>query len=145
MKYIVMAALLMAGVAAHAQEPLKQQGAKAPVERLTPAQKADKLTATLGLTADQQVKVKAAYEEQEKMTNESKDKYKEKRDPESRKAWVQDIKATRDQFKASMKEALTPEQYKKWQALKTLKPTEAPKKAAKDDGRLNSGALSNEN
>lgn len=116
MKYIVMAALLMAGVATHAQEPIKGQSLKAPVERLTPAQRTEKLTESLALTADQQTKVKGLYEEQEKRSNDLREKYKGQRDEESRKARVQEMKDSREQFKTKMKDILTPDQYAKWQS-----------------------------
>nr|WP_322623003.1 hypothetical protein [uncultured Flavobacterium sp.] len=141
MKYIVMAALLMAGVATHAQEPLREQSLKTRTERLTPAQRADKLTESLGLTADQQTKVKVLLEEQEKSSSELREKYKGERDEASRKARVEAMKDSREQFKIKMKEILTPDQFTKWQSANENPRSEKLKSGATESRRLEQKAL----
>jgi hypothetical protein len=114
MKYLVMAAMLMAGAATYAQEPVMPQNMKTPAERVTPVQKAEKLSAQLGLNASQQVKVKALFEEQEKSMKATREKFKAQKDEASRNEMVQAMKENREKFNQGMKATLTEAQYAQW-------------------------------
>lgn len=142
MKYLVMAALLMAGAATYAQQPVEQQALRPRTEKLTPEQKAKKLTVNLGLSADQEVKVKGLYEDQEKVADQLKAKYKGAAVREDRTALMQDLKANREQFDVKMKEVLTVEQYTKWQSAKEHRLAKGLKEGAAQARPAKQGTLS---
>lgn len=141
MKYIVMAALLMAGVAAYAQQPIKNAAAQERMKKLTPEERAKNLTKRYGLSEEQEAKVKALYEEQDKATEEMRAKRKAEAVKEDREVLIQELKARREEFKTKMKDILTPEQYTKWQAEHESSRYESLKKQRTGEKALEKGTL----
>jgi periplasmic protein CpxP/Spy len=147
MRYIVMAALLMAGVATYAQEPVpvQKKPARERMKKLTAEERAKNLTTRLELSTEQEAKVKVLYEEQDKATDELKAKPRSGTAREDMTALVQELKASRQQFKVKMKDILTPEQYTKWQSENQNSRYESLKKQEAEEHKSDKAAVPPEN
>jgi protein CpxP len=126
MKKVVMALLLMAGVAGFAQEKpaTKPDAPKHKMDKgpkVTPEEQAKQIAKELSLDDAQQAKVKALYAEQEKKRAADIDvKKMEKGEQHDHAAMEARMKKENAAFDTKMKGILSKEQYTKWQAsLKT--------------------------
>jgi periplasmic protein CpxP/Spy len=126
MKHLVMAALLMTGVATFAQTAAKTEGTeltRPKKEKATPESQTKKLTEELGLDAKQQAKVKELFEQQAKAKEALKEQRKAAVDDTAKAEIKAKAKEDKEAFKAKMKTILTEEQYTKWSTFKTNKPS----------------------
>jgi protein CpxP len=126
MKHLVMAALLMTGIAAFAQTAAKTeetQLTQPKKEKATPETQTKRLTEELGLDAKQQVKVKELFEQQAKAKEELKEQRKAAVDETAKAELKAKAKADKEAFKAKMKAILTEEQYTKWSTFKVNTPS----------------------
>jgi hypothetical protein len=122
MKKFLLAALLITGMSTFAQEITKADFEQPKKEKLTPAERTQKLTTELGLDEKQQVKVKEVFIKQEKTNADLKQEYKAANDA-SKAAVREKIKNENVAFRASLKEILTKEQYTKWETSAKRKPS----------------------
>jgi len=124
MKKVVMAVLLMAGIAGVAQEKeVKPEGGHRPkMEKVTPEEQTKQLTKELGLDAGQQAKVKELYAQQEKQRAANKPAEGEKHD---HAAMEEKMKEENVAFEGKIKAILTADQYTKGQA--SVKNKKGPK------------------
>jgi|GEM_PF-3005091 len=125
MKHLLMAALMMTGVATFAQTAVKTENtalAKPKREKVTPELQTKKLTEELTLTAEQQVKVRALYEQEAQAKAVLKEERKAAVDEAAKEALKAKAKDDKEAFKAKMKEILTAEQFAKWKTFKAKQP-----------------------
>lgn len=126
MKHLLMAALMMTGVATFAQTAVpakKTELTKPKREKVTPETQTKKLTEELALTPEQQVKVKALYEQEAQTRAALKEERKAAADDAARAAVKVKAKDDKEAFKAKMKEILTAEQFAKWKTFKAKQPS----------------------
>lgn len=125
-KLILSAAFLTVGTFAMAQQntpSLQKNPAQMEQKR---AEKMKQMQTDLNLNADQVTKIQALHDR--KMADR---KANEPQMKAERQAKIDAMKAKKEQYKAEMKQILTPEQYQKWEASK------------KDKMRMNKGKMQN--
>ena len=127
MKKLIIAALLMTGMASFAQEQ-KPEAKKERMEQLTPEQRNElrlkKMTLELGLNATQQKEMAGIIAEQtakrEAMKADRKKRIESGKKPTADERFAMQSKQLDDQIamKARVKKILTPEQFEKWEKAK---------------------------
>ncbi|MFP9100456.1 hypothetical protein ACLI09_15505 [Flavobacterium sp. RHBU_24] len=125
MKHLLMAALLMTGVATFAQTTAKTENTALTTpkrEKVTPETQTQKLSEELALTAEQQVKVRALYEQEAKARAALKEERKAAMDDAAKEALRAKAKEDKEAFRAKMKEILTTEQFANWKTFKAKQP-----------------------
>ena len=114
MKKLIIAALLIVGIAASAQEK-RERPERANMEKMTPEQRnerrVERMTKELNLDATQQEKLKQLYADEAKNREAQMADRKNKKGP-GREMMAERMKAT----EGKMKEILTTEQFQKWKS-----------------------------
>ena len=137
MKKVLMAALLVVGITAFAQE---KEGKRAGREMLTPEQKVElhvkKLDKDLDLTDKQTEQVKALVAKQIQKREEKRKEIQESKD-KKREEFKAQAQADQAAMASEMKKILTPEQFTKWEKnredkIEKMKEKMADRKAKKE-------------
>jgi hypothetical protein len=125
MKKLIIAALLVVGLSASAQDKMEKRPDRAEMEKLTPEQRNQltlkKMTLDLDLTAQQQEQIKPIIEEQSakrEAMRAARKANQEQPTTEERAAMKNKMLDEQIAMKDKMKNMLSAEQFEKWNAMK---------------------------
>ena len=135
MKKVIVAALLVVGITAFAQE---KEGRRAGREKLTTEQKVDfqvkKLSKDLNLTDEQTKAVEGLVAKQVKKREDKRAEMKEIKEKE-RAQMKADMEKEQAAVSADMKKILTPEQFAKWEKIREERKENFKEKMAERKGK----------